>query len=123
MAGAAACATAPKPLQQLPSSAREWAVVCDSVDLPVVLTAWELPGQSGVADRDRMFESIWSVEPRAVRDASRVCAQVALDAGAPGAARTLYDLADSTLPGVADLASVSALFARVVGYVDRFARS
>ena len=26
---------------------REWAVVCDAPDHPAVLTAWELPGQSG----------------------------------------------------------------------------
>ena len=30
---------------------REWAVVCDAPDLPVVLTAWELPGQNDVPDR------------------------------------------------------------------------
>ena len=27
----------------------EWSVVNDSPDLPVALTAWELPGQQGVA--------------------------------------------------------------------------
>src|SRR4051794_21360865 len=29
---------------------REWAVVCSSRELPVVLTAWELPGQDDVRD-------------------------------------------------------------------------
>ena len=98
---------------------REWTVVCDARELPVALTAWELPGQEDVPDLDRLFESFWTVEPRAVRDAARVCAQVALDAGAPGADAVLYDLADDPGPGAAvDLATVTTLFNRVVGYVD-----
>ena len=74
---------------------REWAVVVDSADLPVVLTAWEIPGQDGKADRDRVFESAWSIDPMAVRRAARTCAA---------------------------LAAVSALFPRVVAYVDDGAR-
>ncbi len=47
---------------------REWTVVCDSDDLPLALTAFELPGQDGLADLDRLYESIWTVDPAAVRD-------------------------------------------------------
>jgi DNA-binding transcriptional MerR regulator len=101
---------------------REWAVVCDSVDLPVVLTAWELPGQEGVADRDRVFESAWSIDPMAVRRASRTCAALAAEAGAEGVAAVQYALADDPAPVAADLAAVSALFSRVVAYVDDGAR-
>ena len=64
---------------------REWAVVCDSDELPVALTAWEVPGQAGVRDADRVFESVWTVERDAVRDAAVVCAGVADEFGAPGA--------------------------------------
>ncbi len=60
---------------------REWNVVCDAPDLPVALTAWELPGQHGVADADRRFEAIWTVDPTAVREAATVCARVAASAG------------------------------------------
>jgi len=103
---------------------REWALICDSVDLPVVLTAWELPGQSDVPDRDRMFEAMWSVDPAAVRDAARVCARVASDNGAATqVAPVLYDLAERPLAGTTDLASVTSMFNRVVAYVDRFGRS
>jgi DICT domain-containing protein len=98
---------------------REWAVVCDAPDLPAVLTAWELPGQTTVPDRHRIFEAIWTVEPRAVRDASRICAQVALDAGVPEAGPLLYQLADDPAPHRADPAAASLLFNRVLEYVDR----
>ncbi len=101
---------------------REWAVVCDARELPAALTAWEIPGQDGVPDRDRVFESMWTVEPQAVRDAARVCAAVALEAGAPGADAVLHDLAEDPRPGAGiDLGTVSALFNRVIAYVDEVA--
>ena len=89
---------------------REWAVVCDAPDLPVVLTAWELPGQTDVRDRDRLFESMWTVDPRAVHDAARVCASVARVEAPPA----------TNPPGsVADPQAVTHLFNRMVSYVDR----
>lgn len=100
--------------------AAEWAVVCDAVDLPVALTAWELPGQSEVRDRHRIFEALWTVEPRAVRDAARVCARVAQEHGVAEAGPLLYELADDPRPGALDARSVTTLFNRVVAYVDRF---
>src|SRR3954447_24724346 len=73
---------------------REWAIVCDAADLSACLTAWELPGQADVPDRQRIFETLWTVEPVAVRDAARVCAQVAHTAGVAEAQILLYALAD-----------------------------
>ena len=101
---------------------REWSLVCDAVDLPVCLTAWELPGQTEVPDRHRLFESVWTLDPRAVRDAARVCAQVARSAGAASAGPLLYELADDPAPGVLDIAGATTLFNRVVAYVDRLGR-
>lgn len=98
---------------------REWSVVCDAPDLPAALAAWELPGQSLVRDRDRIFESVWTLDPRAVRDAARVCAGVAHDAGAPGAAPVLHALADDPPATTTDIVAATTLFNRVVGYVDR----
>ena len=95
---------------------REWAVVCDTSDLPVVLTAWELPGQDDVEDRHRLYESIWSADGAAVHDAARVCATVARDAGAPVEVPEAVPYGGTT---VADLTSVTALFNRMVAYVDR----
>lgn len=89
---------------------REWAVVCDAPDLPMVLTAWELPGQSDVSDRDRLFEAMWTVDAGAVHDAARVCAAVAGVEAPPV----------TNPPGSsADPQAVTALFNRVISYVDR----
>jgi len=98
---------------------REWAVVCDASDFPAALTAWELPGQTTVPDRHRLFEAMWTVDPRAVRDAARVCAQVAASAGVAEAGPLLYELAADPWPSRIDPAGMTTLFNRVVAYVDR----
>lgn len=98
---------------------REWAVVCDAPDSAACLSAWELPGQSGVADSDRIFEAIWTVDPAAVRDASRVAASVAAKAGVAEAQPLLYELAEPVPARLMKPESVTALFNRVVAYVDR----
>jgi DNA-binding transcriptional MerR regulator len=98
---------------------REWAVVCDSVDLPVVLTAWELPGQDEVADRERLFESMWTVDGAAVHDAARVCAAVAQAHGAGGPDAAVTGEPGLSRPHTPDVAAVTALFNRMVAYVDR----
>ena len=61
----------------------------------------------------------WSVDPRAVRDAARVCARVAVSAGDPDAASLVEALADDPLRGALDVTATNALFNRVVAYVDR----
>ena len=53
---------------------REWAVVCDGPGHDACLFGWEPPGS---ATGERRFEAVWSVEPEVVRDAARICAQVA----------------------------------------------
>ena len=98
---------------------REWAVVCDAPGLPGALTAWELPGQSAVPDRRRIFEAVWTVDPWRVRDAARVCVQVAQEArrrrGDAAALRARRHRRRRRRPR-----SVPPLFNRVVAYVDRF---
>src|SRR4051812_44767786 len=42
---------------------REWSVVCLARDFPAALAAWELPGQHDVAQDDRLFEAVWTLEP------------------------------------------------------------
>ena len=94
-------------------------MVCDAADYPAMLTAWELPGQSTVPDRQRLFEAIWTVEPAAVRDAARACAQVAQQLGHPEGAPLLYELAEDPPPPPAGLLAATSLLNRVVAYVDR----
>jgi DNA-binding transcriptional MerR regulator len=108
----------PVPLPPDHPMSREWAVVCDADELPVALTAWELPGQHAVPDRDRVFESVWTVERSAVREAARVCADVAADLGVQSADGVVEQLARPLGTGTPDLAQVTSLFNRVVGYVD-----
>jgi DICT domain-containing protein len=98
---------------------REWAVVCDAADHAAMLTAWELPGQSVVPDAKRLFEAVWTVEPRAVRDAARACAQVAQSLGHPEGGPLLYELAENPAPAPVELLDVASLLNRVVAYVDR----
>lgn len=98
---------------------REWVVVCDSVDLPVALSAWEVPAQAEVPDERRVFEMVWTVEPRAVRDAARVCAAIVRDSDPAVGAQMLYALADDPGAGTPDLSSVNGMFTRVLTYVDR----
>lgn len=100
---------------------REWSVVCDSPELAVALTAWELPGQSTVHDADRLFESMWTVDPAPVREAARVCAGLAVSAGAVNAATVSAELARPVV-GAPDLAALTSLFNRSVAYVDRAPR-
>jgi DICT domain-containing protein len=97
---------------------REWSLVCDATDHAVALAAWELPGQDDVPDRERLFESVWTLEPKAVRDAARVCAQLA-DVLAPDADHDWSPL-DALAPEPSDdLRAATSMFQRLVAYVDR----
>lgn len=109
------------PLAEDAPMRREWLVVCDAPDLAACLSAWELPGQTLVADRDREFEAVWTIDPRAVRDAARVCARVAQGHGVPEAAPLLHHLAEDPGATVVDVLGATTLLNRVVSYVDRLA--
>ena len=100
---------------------REWAVVCDALDSTACLAAWELPGQSQVPDRERMFEAVWTVDPLAVRDAAVVAAGIAARAGAALPQQLEDELATRPAPRATTPAAVTALFNRVVAYIDRLA--
>ena len=95
---------------------REWAVVCDAVEAPIALTAWEVPGQVGVPELRRVFEATWTMVPRLVREASRVCAAAADDEDGP---RLVEQLAQAPADGEADAVLAAAFFNRAVAYLDR----
>lgn len=98
------------PLGEADPMQREWALAVDCLELPAMLTAWELPGQGAVPDRKRIFECIWSVEPEVVRTASRVLAGMAHTLGAPGGADVFDDLMESPPEATPDPRTTSALF-------------
>ncbi|MDX6326313.1 MAG: hypothetical protein QOK15_2667 [Nocardioidaceae bacterium] len=97
---------------------REWIVVCDAGDLPACLAAVERPGQEGARDPRRRFDAVWTVDPRAVRYASRVSAALA-DEYRPGWRVTeLAGLDDDPPAASADLRRASDLLNRMMGYLD-----
>ena len=105
-------------LVDLPAGApmrREWSVVCDAADHPAAMAAWELPGQGGAADADRLFEAVWTLEPPAVRDAARTCAGLARQWGA----EPVQLDEDLPLEASEDLRAATTMFSRVLSYADR----
>lgn len=122
-------ATAPAPVRaggltevRLPVDAplnREWFVVCDATDLPAFLAAVELPRERPVPDAQRSFEALWSVDPHVVRTASRAAAAIADDYRPdwrPAGERV--PAAEEPPHASSDLARASALFDRMLGYVE-----
>jgi DNA-binding transcriptional MerR regulator len=100
---------------------REWSVVCDALDSTACLAAWELPGQTQVADHQRIFEAVWTVDPVAVRDAAGVAADIAARAGITLPQDVHDELAGPLAVRTTSPVAVTALFNRVVAYVDRLA--
>lgn len=97
---------------------REWALVCDATDLPACLAAVERPGQAAVPDGHRLFDVVWTVDPRAVRDASRVAAALA-DDYLPGWRDADLGVLDHEPPAPsADLRRAADLMNRTLGYLD-----
>src|ERR1700742_1297401 len=98
---------------------REWTLVCDAPDTPACVAAWERPRQDHPRDRDRMFETLWSVDPQVVRTAARI--------GAGLAAGTLPQLppllagrlSTEPAPSSADLRRASGLIERTFDYLAR----
>jgi DICT domain-containing protein/predicted DNA-binding transcriptional regulator AlpA len=106
------------PLPRDAPLAREWFVVCDAPDLPACMAAVERPGQDGTPDARRVFETVWTVDPRVVRDASRVAATLA-DEHRPGWRGTGLELPDDEPPGAsADLRRATDLLNRMMGYLE-----
>jgi MerR family transcriptional regulator, light-induced transcriptional regulator len=100
---------------------REWAIVCDAPGMSVAMSAFELPGQEDRPDRERMFEAVWTLEPAAVRDAARAGARAAILATPEEAGPVLYDLAEEPTSPSIDPRAATAMFNRVVAYMDRLA--
>lgn len=67
------------PVRREDPLSREWAIVCDCDGHAVCLAAWEPTLSTTAPTSQRFFESVWSVEPDAVRDAARICAEIAAE--------------------------------------------
>lgn len=106
------------PLAQEAPLNREWTVICDSPTLPACLVAVERPGQKGVPNRERRFEAVWTVDPQAVRHASRLAAGLA-DEYRPGwRGAELTVLGEEPPRASRDLRRACDLLNRMMGYLD-----
>jgi MerR family transcriptional regulator, light-induced transcriptional regulator len=98
---------------------REWSLVCDAPDHPACVLGWERPGQEGRADRDRVFEAVWSVDPQVVRSAARIGVGLAAATAPEIPARLETRLSTEADASSADLRRASGLLERTLDYLAR----
>ena len=97
---------------------REWALVCDAPGFSACVAGWELPSPPGTSDRDRRFETVWTLDPVCVRAATNVGIAL-LQESDPGHADELAaSLSGSAAAASPDLQRATALFARIVAYTQ-----
>jgi len=98
----------------------EWAVVIDAPGFAACLLAWEQPRRADaeVADRDRLFETLWTLDPRIVREAARVSGSLAARSCPELAERVEALLADRPLAVEAPAPGLTALTNRLVAYLE-----
>jgi DICT domain-containing protein len=110
-------APAEVPLRRSDPLLREWSVVCEAEGHAACLAGWEPPG-SGNDGRERTFEAIWSVEPDVVREAARICAEIAA-AVRPALVEPARSRLDSHPPRPAadQLKLATAITARTLAYL------
>jgi DICT domain-containing protein len=97
---------------------REWVLVCDAPGFTACVAGWEVPSPPGTADADRRFETVWTLDPARVRSATRVGLSL-LSETDPGLSDELAaSLPEVAAPASPDLRRATALFGRVVEYVQ-----
>jgi MerR family transcriptional regulator, light-induced transcriptional regulator len=113
-------APAEVPLETDDALGNEWAVVVDAPGYSACLLAWEHPRSAGkqVADRDRQFEAIWTLDPRVVRRAAQVGASLARRADDVLGARMEGLLAERPLAMEQPAPSLTSVTNRIIGYLD-----
>jgi DICT domain-containing protein len=114
----------PGPIAEIPvprssPMRREWALVCDAPDHPACLAGWERPGQEHCRDRDRIFETLWSVDPPVVRSAARIGIKMAAADCPELPGRLETRLGEQADPSSADLRRASGLIERTLDYLAR----
>jgi DICT domain-containing protein len=97
----------------------EWAVVVDAPGYCACLLAWEQPPLGDTpADRERCFEAIWTLDPRATRRAAQAAAQLVRRVDADYGERLEALLADRPLALEEPPHALTALSNRVVSYLE-----
>ena len=91
---------------------REWMVVCDAPNMAACLIGWERPPSRG----ERVFEAVWTVERPVVREAARICADLAARSEPELVAGIRDRLADVPAMDESDLRNAVSLASRMVHY-------
>jgi DICT domain-containing protein len=102
----------------------EWAVVIDAPGYAACLLAWETPEsqrdrrEHRLLDRDRRFETVWTLDPRVVRRAALAGAALAGQAVPELGERLETMLGDRPLAFEAPAPGLTALTNRILDYMD-----
>jgi DICT domain-containing protein len=100
------------PLDARDELMREWMIVCDAPNMAACLIGWERPPARG----ERIFEVVWTVERPIVRDAARICADLAARTDPDLVAGVRERLADNPAVDASDLRNAVSLAGRMVHY-------
>ena len=107
------------PLDPSGAARREWVLVCDSVDHPACVVGWELADPRIDPPDGRRFETVWSLEPEVVREATRTGLALLARVDRERAERISAALPRPGAPASGDLRRANRLFVRVLAYADR----
>jgi DICT domain-containing protein len=95
---------------------REWALICDGDQLSAALAGWEVTAERPVSDSERRFETVWTVDPEAVRHLARAAAALARRTAPELIEERAGRLSGQPAPPP-DLTNVMALMSRCIGYL------
>jgi DICT domain-containing protein len=99
----------------------EWAVIIDAPGYAACLLAWERPRSPEELrgpERERRFESLWTMDPAVVRRAALVGCSLTRPSRPELAERIERTLADRPLAVEAPATGLTALTNRLVGYLE-----
>jgi MerR family transcriptional regulator, light-induced transcriptional regulator len=106
------------PIDSTEPLGREWSIVYDAPNFGAVLSGWERPGQDETPDQERWFETLWTVEPELVRDASTVAYGI-VERNNPDLVEGLESLLGRPVdPGRPWISELTGLTNRIVAYVS-----
>jgi DICT domain-containing protein len=95
---------------------REWAIVCEAPGHAACLVGWEPPGRGPLADAERLFEVLMSVEPDVVRAAAETAVEIAAPAAPELGAAMHEQLAEPPATrGPGQLRLAAAITVRLLG--------
>ena len=106
------------PIEPDEALGNEWAVVIDAPGYAACLLAWEHPRSGDVADRERLFESMWTLDPQTVRRAAQVSCGLVARSCPDLAARVERLLTDRPMAVETPAPGLTALTNRLVAYLE-----